>query len=77
MGKFKDFLLRQTMKVKMKDVPEAERERVLAMMEKDPELFKKINDEVKKKIKAGQSEMAATMVVMRQHQAEIQKLMKN
>lgn len=76
MGRFKNFFLRQAMKVKMKDVPEAERELMLALMEKYPEFFKKIGDEVQKMVKNGQSEMAATMVVMRKHQAELQKLMK-
>ena len=60
----------------MKDVPEAERERMLALMENNPDFFKKISEEVQKKVKAGQSEMAATMVVMREHQAELQKLMR-
>ncbi|MDP3875069.1 MAG: hypothetical protein Q8Q22_00920 [bacterium] len=76
MGIFKNFLLKQAMKAKMKDVPEAERERMLALMEKNPEFFKKIGDEVQKRVKNGQSEMAATMVVMRKHQAEMQKLLK-
>ena len=75
MGKFKNFLLRQALKAKMKDVPKAEQERIITMMEKNPDLFKKISDEVKKKMKGGQSEMAATMVVMRKYQAELQKLM--
>lgn len=76
MGIFKNFLLRQALKSKMKNVPEAERERILALMEKNPEFFKKIGEEVEKRVKSGQSEMAATMVVMRQHQAELQKLIK-
>lgn len=73
---FKNFFLKQALKAKLKDVPEAEREKILALMEKNPEFFKKIGDEVKKRTKAGQSEMAATMVVMREHQAELQRLMK-
>ncbi|KKT13872.1 MAG: hypothetical protein UV94_C0031G0006 [Parcubacteria group bacterium GW2011_GWC1_43_30] len=76
MGKFKDFFLRQAMKAKMKDVPEKERDLILGLMEKYPEFFKKIGDEVQKRVKNGQSEMAATMVVMREHQAELQRLMK-
>ncbi|MDO8589946.1 MAG: hypothetical protein Q7R69_01605 [bacterium] len=76
MGIFKSFLLRQALKAKMKDVPEAEREKMLALMERNPEFFKKVGEEVQKRVKAGQSEMAATMVVMREHQAELQKLMK-
>ncbi len=70
----KDFFLRQALKVKMKDVPEAQRNELMALMESNPEFFKKIGDEVKKRVKQGQSEMAATMIVMREHQAEFQKL---
>ena len=76
MGVFKSFLLKQALKAKMKDVPEAEREKMLALMEKNPDFFKKIGEEVQKRVKNGQSEMAATMVVIREHQAELQKLMK-
>ena len=75
MGIFKNFMLKQALKAKMKDVPEAEREKVLGIMEKNPDFFKKIGEEVQKRVKSGQSEMAATMVVMREHQAELQKLM--
>ena len=74
MGLFKNFLLKQALKAKMKDVPEAEREKMLVLLEKNPEFFKKIGEEVQKRVKSGQSEMAATMVVMREHQAELQKL---
>lgn len=75
MGIFKNFMLKQAMKAKMKDVPEAEREKLLGIMERHPDFFKKVGEEVQKRVKSGQSEMAATMVVMREHQAELQKLM--
>ncbi|MBI2065815.1 MAG: hypothetical protein HYT68_01990 [Candidatus Zambryskibacteria bacterium] len=76
MGIFKNFLLKQALKSKMKDVPEAEREKMLALIEENPEFFKKIGDEVQRRVKAGQGEMAATMVVMREHQSELQRLLK-
>ena len=76
MGAIKSFFLKQALKAKMKDAPEAERELMLALMEKNPEFFKKIGEEVKKRTKAGQSEMAATMVVMRENQSELQRLLK-
>ena len=69
-------MLKMALKAKMKNVPEAERERMLALMEKNPEFFKKIGEKVQKRVKAGQSETAATMVVMREHQSELQKLLK-
>ena len=73
----KDFFLRQALKYKMKDVPEGQREQLMALMEAHPDFFSKIGEEVKKKTKAGMSEMAATMIVMREHQAELQKLMQH
>ena len=72
----KNFFLRKTLEYKMKDVPESQRDAMLAIMEAHPEFFKKIGEEVKKRVKAGQSETAATMVVMREHQGELQRLMK-
>jgi hypothetical protein len=71
----KDFFLKQALKYKMKDVPPEQRDRMLAVMEKNPDFFKKIGDEVQQKMKGGMSEMAATMMVMREHQAELQKIM--
>jgi deferrochelatase/peroxidase EfeB len=47
---------------------------ILGMVEKNPDFFKKIQDEVEKKKKAGISESAAMMTVMREHQAEFQKI---
>ena len=76
MGMFQNFMLKQAMKAKMKDVPEEQREVLLALVEKNPEFFKKIGEEIKKRTKAGQSEMAATMVVMRENQSEMQKIMR-
>lgn len=75
MGFFQNFMLKQALKSKMKDVPEAEREKLMAVMEKNPDFFKKIGEEVQKRVKSGQSEMAATLTVMREHQAELQKIM--
>ncbi len=71
----KDFFLKQALKHKMKDVPEAQRDMLLGAMDRHPEFFKKIGDEVQRKVKGGMSEMAATMVVMREHQSEMQKIM--
>ncbi len=71
----KDFFLKQMLKHKLKDVPEAQREMLMEVMEKHPEFFKKIGEEVQKLTKAGQSEMSATLMVMRKHQAELQKIM--
>jgi len=76
MGMFQNFMLKQAMKAKLKDVPQDQQDMIMALVEKHPEFFKKIGDEIQKKVKAGASEMTATMSVMREHQGELQKLMK-
>ncbi len=72
---FKEFLLKQVIKRQLKGVPEAEIDRIIALVEKNPELFKKIGDEIQAKVKAGRSQMAASMEVMRAHQSELQKVL--
>ena len=71
----KDFFLKQALKHKLKDVPEAQREMLTSAMERNPEFFKKIGDEVKALTKEGHTELTATMMVMRKHQSELQKLL--
>lgn len=71
----KDFFLKQALKHKMKNVPPEQRERLMAAMEKNPDFFKKIGEEIKQLTKEGSSELAATMTVMRKHQAQLQKIM--
>ena len=71
----KEFLLKQVIKRQLKGVPEAEIDRIIGLVEKNPELFKKTGDEIKAKVKAGRSEQAASMEVMRAHQGELQKVL--
>lgn len=71
----KDFFLKQALKHKLKDVPEAQRDQLMGAMEAHPDFFQKIGDEIKALTKGGMSEMAASMQVMRKHQAELQKIM--
>lgn len=71
----KEFLLKQVIKRQLKGVPEAEVDRILAIVEKNPDLFKKIGDEIKAKVKSGRSEQAASMEVMRAYQGELQKVL--
>lgn len=70
-----DFLLSQVIKHKMKDVPEAQREQIIALVQKDPALFKKIGEEIERRIKGGDNQMKASMEVMKKYRSEIQALM--
>lgn len=63
------------MKRQLKGMPESEVDRIVELVGKHPDVFKKIGDEIKAKIKSGRSEQAATMEVMRMHQAELQKIL--
>jgi len=69
-------MLKQAMKAKLKDVPQDQQDMIMALVEKHPEFFKKIGDEIQAKVKAGRSQQAASMEVMRAHQAELQKVLK-
>ena len=69
------FLLKQVAKSKMKDMPEAQRDMLLGMLEKNPDLFKKIGEEIERRKKGGEPEMKATMEVMKKYRSELSGLM--
>ena len=71
-----DFLLNQAMKWKMKDVPEAQREQIMQLVKKNPELMKKIGEEIDRRVKkGGEPQMKATMEVMKKYRAELAELL--
>ena len=74
---FKDFVTKKVMERQLKNVPPAQRELIMKLMEKNPELFKKIADEVEAAKKAGQDETMASLTVMRKYQPELQKAAQN
>ncbi len=67
----KEFLMKKMLQSKLKDVPQAEQDKIFKMVEKNPELFQKIALEVQEKIKGGKDQMSATMEVMKSHEAEL------
>lgn len=69
------FLLNQYAKWKLKDMPEAQREQMTALVSKDPQLFKKIGEEIERRKKGGEGGMKASMEVMKKYRAELQALM--
>ncbi|MCE9585126.1 hypothetical protein K8Q94_00695 [Candidatus Nomurabacteria bacterium] len=69
---FKNFLLKKMLRTQ--GVPEAQIDMVITMMEKDPELFKKIALEVQEKIKSGVDQQTASMQVMQKYQDQLKKL---
>ncbi|MDQ3075971.1 MAG: hypothetical protein M3Q34_02490 [bacterium] len=69
---FKNFLLKKMLRAQ--GVPPEQIDMVISMMEKDPELFKKIADEIQLKIKAGMGQKEAAMEVMGKYQDDLKKL---
>ena len=69
---FKNFLLKKMLRTQ--GVPEAQIEMFLNMMEKDPELFKKIAKEIKEKIDGGMDQQSASMEIMQKYQEDLKKL---
>lgn len=74
---FKKFVLKKLLgsKLKAAGVSDDQMDMILELVEKNPDFFKKIQNEVEAKTKQGISEQAAMMTVMREHQAELQKIM--
>jgi len=68
--------MKRLLKSKMKGVPEEQQDMILDAIEKNPDLFKKIAEEIQVKMKEGKDQMAATMEVMQKYQSELQGIMK-
>ena len=69
---FQNFLLKKMLR--SQGVPDAQVDMLVAMIEKNPELFKTIAAEIQEKIKGGMSQMDASMKVMAKYQDELKKL---
>lgn len=63
------------LKKQMKGVPEAEQQKVFEAIEKNPDFFMNIAKEIEAKMKAGKSQMDASLEVMRSHEAKIREIM--
>ncbi len=72
---FQSFLINQYAKWKMKDVPKEQREQMTTLVSKDPQLFKKIGEEIERRKKGGENEMKAAMEVMKKYRTELAVLM--
>ena len=70
-----NFFLKKYANWKLKDVPEAQREQMMTLVQKDPELFKQIGEEIERRKKGGENEMKAAMEVMKKHRERLSQLM--
>ncbi|HBD24957.1 MAG TPA: hypothetical protein DEV73_02800 [Candidatus Zambryskibacteria bacterium] len=70
----KTFLMKKMMASQLKGVPQAEQDKLLSMIEKNPELFQKIALEVQEEVKKGKAQMTATMDVAKRYESELKGL---
>ena len=70
-----NFLKDKLIQSKLKNLPPDQREMITKMMNENPELLKKISDEIKAKKKGGMDENTASMQVMFKYRSELQKMM--
>jgi len=71
----KTFLMKKMLASQMKGVPQAEQDKLFAMIEKNPELFQKIALEVQEEMKKGKNQMAATMEISKKYESELKGLL--
>ena len=64
------------MKSQLKNVPKEQQEKIMNLIDKNPEFFTQLAEKVKKKIDSGKPQMAAMMEVMQEHKAELQDMMR-
>lgn len=74
MAFFKEFLTKQLLKKQLKGVSAAEQEKIMTLINRDPEFFKRIGDEIQTEVKKGKGQMEATMHVMKMHRDHLGKL---
>lgn len=70
-----NFFMKALLKKQMKGVPEADIEKFLAMVEKNPDFFKQVAEEAQVKIAGGMGQQQAVMAVLTDKQAELQQVM--
>ena len=61
------------LKSQMKGVSDAEIDKIVAIIDKNPQLFQKIAAEIQAKVKSGMDQQAASMDVMRAHEVELRR----
>jgi hypothetical protein len=72
---FQEFLMKKMLKAQ--GVPENQIDMVVKLVQKNPELFKKIASEVKVEMDKGKDQMKASMEVMSKYKSEIEQAMKS
>ncbi len=73
--KAKGFMMRKLMERQLKNAPADQKELIMTLLEKNPQLFEKIAKEMQVEMKGGKDQMAAAMKVMPKYQTELRAIM--
>ena len=71
----KKFLMKQAMKSQLKGVPEAEQDKLLDMIERNPEFFENLAKEIQEGLKSGKDQQAVMIEVMSKYKDELGEIM--
>ena len=71
-----NFIMKQAMKSQLKNVPKEQQEKIMELIDKNPEFFTKLAEKVKNKIDSGKPQMSAMMEVMQENKEELQRMLK-
>lgn len=77
LGKAKEWGAKKLLEQQLKNAPPEQRQMIMTLFEKDPELLKKIGEEIQAETKKGSSQMQAAMKVMPKYQSQLQALVGN
>lgn len=67
--------MKQAMKSQLKDIPEAEQEALLDIVERNPAFFENLAKELQEGLKSGKDQQQVAMEIMMKHKDELAKLM--
>ena len=70
---FGNFIMKKMLEAKLKDIPKEQRDKIMDIMEKNPDLLKSIAEEAMTKTKQGKSQMEAITEVIKSREAEVKK----
>lgn len=71
-----NFMMKKLLQSKMKNVPQAEQDKIFALLEKNPQLFQTIATKSQEKMKQGMSQMDAVKAVIQEHESELKDALK-
>lgn len=73
----KKFLMKQAMKSQLKGVPAAEQEQLLNLIERNPQFFENLAQELQEGLKSGRDQQVVALEVMTKHKEALAKMMQN